>query len=289
MALKTKGGVTVRCPSCGERVKPDVKVVHIRNEFGEADARAKVCPKCGGIIDVFKEDLFFRPNGCGAPRRSRRPNGLRRGGGKGSYDRTAALERVYNTLNAVKMPFLKAARRIRRVSEMYYRMRRTPIRFNESNDKRVSTILLETPASPKNAAAWTFYMSGQTSCPIYPAQLPAKFRRIKKEINRFPFCNRAIIFIAPKFTCGAREMLRKAGILAFTKASEALAFIARYFKARYSSLLASLKGKRLFGPLALLVYILQELLRELGGLQGEPLLRSEIEAYHAIENGITVQ
>ncbi len=210
-----------------------------------------------------------------------------------SYDRGEKLGKVYEMMNKLLLPFARGLGRSRGILESYYKRDVKPLTILKDPVKRVITLIIELPAT-KRLVQYHIYVSTQESCPIYPKQLEPKLRKLFSEAVKYNAqSDRGYYIICPVgYTRGAKEEIKKKHVYPATSAEEVLRNIAKYFKNRFVGLINALRGKRLFGELALLVWILQEILKQLKSYiekEVKPIFKSEIEVTHAaLGSGITL-
>ncbi|KSW11958.1 hypothetical protein CF15_03975 [Pyrodictium occultum] len=170
--------------------------------------------------------------------------------------------------NEVLLPLLGGARALVRVLEAAGRSPARPVSLHSSGDKRLHALILELPGSSPLVVA--VYSSTQESRPTSPQQLAKRMKRLAGFVARlrgryFNAADVAYIYISPRgLTRGARRLA--IGLKTFFAQSgrEARQKLAKFLATRYYKLLASLRGKRVWGPVPLLLYALSILAQRLG-------------------------
>mgnify|MGYP000689843564 CR=1 FL=1 len=133
------------------------------------------------------------------------------------------------------------------------------VKWYQSDDYLTGTLVLDlTDVGDREPLILHVYFSGQET-PIRPSQIPKIYRRLLKERVRFNAqARRFYIVCARKFTSGTRSVASDLGITLVRDGKELINRLAEFFRNRYNKLLNALAGKRVFGPLALLVMILNK-------------------------------
>ena len=192
-------------------------------------------------------------------------------------------------LNSVLLPFLRfnvRARDLRTLAAGYHRRAVTSIiRVEYSSDYTLATLLIDlTDYGARKPVKYTFYVSAQKS-PIRPYQFVSRYYRMKKHSMKYSAeCDSYYIIVADKVTSTVAKELRRLRIYHASRPEKALDFIAEYFRKRLTALINAIKGKRIWGPLALLVLILSRLVKQLTGKRPEEIDEyTELKLVQAID------
>ncbi len=178
--------------------------------------------------------------------------------------RREAKEAALREANNVIIPLLSIARRY---SQLLFKLANETLhlRVLQTGDKRVNIVLVEPPASRPLVVA--VYSSVQESRPVSPSQLHRRLVRLRKLVNKLRgryFASADIIYIymtRVRLTINAYRMARRAGVYVALGSQHAKRILSRYFMKRVKGLLKKLQGRRIWGKLALLLYMLHELVK----------------------------
>lgn len=178
--------------------------------------------------------------------------------------RREAKEAALRAANNVIIPLLSIARRY---SQLLFKLANETLhlRVLQTGDKRVNIVLVEPPASRPLVVA--VYSSVQESRPVSPSQLRRRLVRLRKLVDKLRgkhFVSADIIYIymtRARLTINAYRMARQAGIYVALSSQHAKRILSRYFLKRVKGLLKKLQGQRIWGRLALLLYMLYELVK----------------------------
>lgn len=108
------------------------------------------------------------------------------------------------------------------------------------------------------------YVSAQVT-PIRPYQAERIVKKLLGVAAGLPPGDKAPIVYAPGgVTSGAYKIFKKHGVYVARTIDEVVDFIVRYFKERWGKLKEKLRGRRIWGPVALLALMLAEILKFLG-------------------------
>ena len=172
------------------------------------------------------------------------------------YDRKAKKDYVLSVINSIALPLMRAS-----VVSMkpYAAFRRTPprslVRFETSNDKRMFYIELDLPATRK-PVVYAGYVSAQEwyVTPSRAVRSAKRFLRWLRE--RIPqHVDLYMGFVCNRATSGARKVLARLGV-PVQGASFFRKKMVEYFTKRINALKSALMGKRIFGELAFLAWIM---------------------------------
>jgi len=182
--------------------------------------------------------------------------------------------------------FLSAAKRYREVHQKLSKRLESPVAVRDDIYEGVFAIAIKEPTGRQ--ALWAFYASAQEWY-ITPSKVPSKARKALKAYQLMSVPNQYayIAILAKRSTEGARRLAARLGtpIRTYTQAEND---IKEYVRKRYTNLLASLRGKRIYGELAALLYLLQELAKEWAGSEIQAVFSDPLEAYRYVEEGLAL-
>ena len=158
-----------------------------------------------------------------------------------------------------------------------YLRRRTssPVSIEYDTRYNLLDLVIELPGS--RPVRYIIYVSAQQARPLSPKQLVAKINRILSTYRKktTPMDTAKYMICPGGYTSYAEKMLRAHKIIPARTDKQVLENMAKYFKNRYTKLIDSIRGKRLFGKVALLAYLLQQIIKELG----ETITEDPLEQY----------
>ena len=206
---------------------------------------------------------------------------------KHAYNHEEKLRYRVMLANSMFLDLIRAAKKAREHEARYKRtIPGSPVRIWHDTRWNIYSILIDLPGSRKPLVVAT-YISAQVSRPLSPSQTTPKILKLYDIIRRYPEADKLLFMLAATYTSTAYEMLREAKIMPTKKPGELMNWLARYFKKRYVKLIDALRGKRVFGELLLLAYILHELMKLYGEkVENDPLeepFRQHDIVYLAIE------
>jgi hypothetical protein len=197
---------------------------------------------------------------------------------------TLPLERPklrLETVNTIFLPFLKASRQYRRLLRILGRQE-NPATVIHQRDYTVNILTYTMPVGPHLVIA--LYASTQTSRPLSPQQFAKKLQVLKKELIelRGKYFNQAdivyLIYAPAGFTRGTRRLAARQGVNIASNVTRLARLLAHYLKTRYERLHRKLLGKRVWGPIPLLLYALALLANSLGAGIDPPNIEKVLEA-----------
>ena len=221
-----------------------------------------------------------------------------------SYDRAAVVNKRLELFNEVALPFLRYNREYRSGDSFLssYSRRKLPhtprlLEYEPPTNPKVPVgyvLLRFSSIEPKINDLWiVVYTSAQRS-----KKRPSQAEKIERTTKRFiakrlreENKDREVLMalVAPKgATRGAYRELRERHFLVARKPDDLVDLVAGWLEnKRWDRLWAKLRGKRVYGPLALLMLILAELLRQLGYTVTSTsfllrLLEAAIDPAHAV-------
>lgn len=183
-------------------------------------------------------------------------------------------EERLRSLNRLLLPFLRSAREQRRLLRLAGRPPTRVLHVDQSRDYTVTVIVYTLPLGNPLVAA--IYTSAQRSRPLSPSQLRQRLQRLRDTVAKLRgrLYNQADIIYAVQVpagaTRGARRLARSLGVNLAENTEKLLASLARYTATRYQRLAAKLRGKRVWGPVPLLLHTLAHLAKELGAHDTDP-------------------
>ncbi|BEP18576.1 hypothetical protein PYJP_19280 [Pyrofollis japonicus] len=181
------------------------------------------------------------------------------------------LQRVEERLQVVNqfiVPLLRATKRYSTLWSQVTRLIRKPTKIYTSRDYTVSILVIDLPAS--KPLVLVYYISTQRSRPLSPSQLEQRMRSMRRHVEKIRgklFESADIIYTiyAPKgLTQGARRKAKRNFINIARSSKELLAPLARYITRRFQRLIESIRSKRIWGELPILIYAFQEIGRSIG-------------------------
>jgi len=168
-----------------------------------------------------------------------------------------------SVINSIFPYILGGVRAVKPYWESYSRSVKTPIHYVIDFSSRFFGLLIELPCS--KPVFYGVYISTQ-SWYLTPKKVLPKIRKLRRNIRRLivPNCDSYYAIIARRVTEPAKTVASGNGIPIRTP--EAFARdVKDYFVKRYSSVVASLRGKRIFGEYIFFVAILQEIAKRFLG------------------------
>ena len=162
---------------------------------------------------------------------------------------------------------IRASKKYEETMRAYYKNPHYRIVYFDYNfTKRTIQIFIDLPGRrPRKPVIYNIYISTQESRKISPAQVTPKIKKLLKLRNKYKGIwsdEATIIYVPAGYTSGARQLIRKYGIIMTKDKNEITQIMAKYWRNRYTQLLAALRGKRLFGELLLLATILREIAKQ---------------------------
>jgi len=166
-------------------------------------------------------------------------------------------------LNKIFPGLFKGVNRVRRYWESYARSLKTPIHYDYDDSSRIAYVYIEPPAS--KPSLYVLYVSLQKWY-LTPVKVMPKIRKVRKYHRKYSVPNQDsyIAIVAYRATRNASKVASADGVP--IRSPDAVAKDVReHWRNRYRSLIASIKGRRIFGELVFFVAMLQEITRELWG------------------------
>jgi len=183
-------------------------------------------------------------------------------------------EERLRSLNRLLLPFLRSAREQRRLLRLAGRPPARILHVDQARDYTVTVIVYTLPLGNPLVAA--IYTSAQRSRPLAPSQLRRRLQRLRDAVARLRgrLYNQAdivyAIHVPAGATRGAKRLARSLGVNLAATTEKLLASLARYIATRHQRLAAKLRGKRVWGPVPLLLHALAHLAKELGAPDADP-------------------
>jgi len=176
-------------------------------------------------------------------------------------------ERRLETWNEFTLPLLRAARGLRLSVRAAENLKRRPVErlvsidFDPKSTIAVLSLRLSKLVPGLRDINYVLYISAQTSKKKVPKQVRTIIRRLRRKKM---LGDTVLALIAPRgATRGAYALLKREGIVVFRDAREALEYAKRYLVKRADRLREALRGKRIWGEVAVIALLLFEILREL--------------------------
>jgi len=165
-------------------------------------------------------------------------------------------------VNKLALGLLRSCIRVKRYWESYSRSLKTPIHIDYDFSSRTTAIFIDLPRS--RPVLYIFYISTQEWY-LTPSKTLPKVRKTMKLYKKYSVPNQDsfIAIVAKRSTSGSRAVASSSGV-AVISPDRALEVLRRYFAKRYSSLLETLKGRRIYGEMVFLVAMLQEISKQYG-------------------------
>jgi len=210
------------------------------------------------------------------------------GRGKGVYKRIADLvrDRRLTVFNSLFLPIIKSMGRYREIHRHITRRYESPIEVVDSIYEGVFAVSIKEPSGRR--AAWVVYVSAQEWY-ITPSKVPSKARKVLEVMRRIsvPGQYTYTAIVAKRATSGALRLAAQIGAPVRT-AGQVQSDIRKYIVKRYTQLLAALRGRRVYGDLAALLYLLQEVAKEFTGPGIPTLFKDPLDAVLCYDKGCTV-
>jgi len=195
-------------------------------------------------------------------------------------------EERLRVINEVLLPLLRIGsgrskdfNYVKKLVEAYHR--RTGFKivdFDYTNDYCLARLEIDlTRFGAKYPVVYELYVSAQKS-PIRPYQLEQKHSRLGKWSKKYSYpSDKFVVMVLPRLTLRLNEELSKKpieihgkkyigykGVVIVDKAEKLKNIIVRYFMRRLQLLINALRGKRIWGPVALLTIILSAIIKAFG-------------------------
>lgn len=172
-----------------------------------------------------------------------------------SYDRSAKKDEVLKTLNQIRLPILRALIKAKDTVSAYRRHETNVVRYEHSGDYRMHYLEIDLPAT-REVVVYGFYISAQEWY-IRPSDAARRANRFKQWFWKRvpPYSRTYVCIIGKRFTSRATRILEASG-LPPRKPQDIKKDMIKFFRDRVNGLKAALAGKRVYGELALLAWIL---------------------------------
>ena len=201
------------------------------------------------------------------------------------------LERNYELFTALarelRIPLIRPAKRVSRYYSAYKKYDYTGVHvLHDDFSSRMLVFEIDVPTDRKGVR-YILYISTQDWY-MTPSKLAPKIRKVRKYWMKYYFGARVYkAVICKRWTKGAQK-LADASKIPLRKFKHVKQDMINYFRNRYLGLIASLKGKRLYGELVFKAWLLQEILKEFGVTDVPFLFNNIYEVEKAVEQGIEV-
>lgn len=190
-------------------------------------------------------------------------------------------QRRLEVVNSVILPLLRAAGRQRKLQRILGKEAANPTAIYQTNDYTVTVLVYTLPAG--NPLVVAIYASTQVSRPLSPQQLAQRLKRLKTILSKLRgrlFNQADIVFLlhAPAgLTRGAIRIAVENGVSVSKTPLDAARSLARFLATRYRRLSQKLYGRRIWGPIPLLLYMLAYLASQLDASVEPPSLSRIVE------------
>jgi len=192
-----------------------------------------------------------------------------------------------SVFNSFGTGFLRALNRYREVHRKISKRPDSPIEIIDDVYEGVFAIVIKEPNGRR--ASWVLYISVQEWY-LTPSKIRPKARKVNETLRSIsvPDQYTYTAIIAKRATTGARRLAVEMGTPIRTL-NQVTNDIKKYVVKRYTQLLSALKGKRVYGELSALLFLLQEVAKEFAG-SGIPIIFNDpFDAIICYERGCTVQ
>jgi len=210
------------------------------------------------------------------------------GYGKGVFKRIAerVRDKRLELVGPVLRRFLRAQKAYRNIYRRISKTTDSPFFFRDDIYEGVFAWGLKEPSG--SVVMWILYVSAQEWY-LTPSKVPSKVRKVQEVYRRLytPNARVYMAIMARRSTSGAQNSAKNQGVPIRTP-EQVDEDIKKLFEKRYYNFLASLRGKRVFGPLAAELYVLQLIAEEWVGPMIPKVFADEFEVYRCIDEGCTV-
>jgi len=186
----------------------------------------------------------------------------------------------------IKLPLSRASRRVKSGYEAFKRREVTIFHLlHEDFSSRIFAIFIDLPAS--KPLLYIFYYSTQKWY-LTPSKVLPKVRKILKYRRKYSGVqtDAYVAIVAKRYTSGAETLSKQLGV-PVRRPDQAREDLKKGFTSRYVGLINKLRGKRVFGELAFLMYWLQEALKELGA-RVRGAIQDDIHVIRVAEEGMEI-
>jgi len=191
-----------------------------------------------------------------------------------------------NFVHEIRLPLYRTSRRVRSVYEAFKRRETTIFHLlHEDFSSRIFAIFIDLPAS--KPLLYVFYYSTQKWY-ITPSKVIPKVKKVLKYRRKYSGVqtDAYVAIVAKRYTSGAETLSKQLGV-PVRRPDQVKDDLKKGFMSRYVGLINKLRGRRIFGELAFLMYWLQEALKELGARVKEAI-QDDIHAIRVAEEGMEI-
>jgi len=196
-------------------------------------------------------------------------------------------DRRLELVGPILRAFLRASKRLRNLQSYLAKRPSSPVEVRDDIYEGVFAVAFRIPGSGQ--MLYVFYASAQEWY-LTPCKVPPKARKVleARRLMSEPRQDSFVAILVKRSTSGARRLGARLGVpvITYRQAEEA---IKRYVAKRYTQLLASVRGRRIFGELAALLYALQAVAEEIVGEGIPKAFNDEIDAIRCVERGCTAK
>jgi len=195
-------------------------------------------------------------------------------------------DRRLSVFNLIGRPIIRAVNRYRGIHSRISKRVDPPIEVRDDIYEGVYAVLIKEPTGRQTV--WVLYISVQEWY-LTPSKIPSKARKVLVALRQLstPDTYAYVAIIAKRATSGAHRTASRLGVPIRT-ANQVINDIKKYLLKRYTQLLSALKGKKIFGELAALLYLLQEVLKEFVGAGTPTVFNDPFDVIACYDRGCTV-
>jgi len=195
-------------------------------------------------------------------------------------------DRRLSVFNLIGRPIIRALNRYKVIHSRISKRPGSPIEVRDDIYEGVYAISIKEPTGRQ--AVWVLYISVQEWY-LTPSKVPSKARKVLAALRYLstPDTYAYVAIVAKRATSGAHRTASRLGVPIRT-ANHVIKDIKKYLLKRYTQLIAILRGRRIFGELAALLYLLQEALKELIGAGIPTVFNDPFDVIACYDRGCTV-
>jgi len=188
--------------------------------------------------------------------------------------------------NVFGRPLIRATNRYKEIHNHISKRPDSPIEVRDDIYEGVFAVSIKEPTGRR--AVWVFYVSVQEWY-LTPNKIPSKVRKVLVALRQLstPDTYAYVAIVAKRATSGAHRLASSMGVPIRTL-NQVIRDIKKFLLKRYTQLIAALRGKRVYGELAALLYLLQEVLKEFLGVGVPTVFNDPFDAIICYERGCTV-
>jgi len=189
-------------------------------------------------------------------------------------------------VNSLKLPLVRVSKRVEKDLESFKRRDCSVFHLlHEDFSSRVFAIFIDLPAS--KPLLYIFYYSTQKWY-ITPSKVLPKVKKVLKFRRKYSGIqtDAYVAIVAKRYTSGAETLSKQLGV-PVRRPDQVRDDLKKGFMSRYVGLINKLRGRRIFGELAFLMYWLQEALKELGA-RVKGAIQDDIHVIRVAEEGMEI-